>query len=341
MFSQLNDYICFMQNRIEWVDQVKGFAILLVVYGHNFPITEQFIYTFHMPLFFMVSGFFFPKELDFSVLRKRFKTLLVPYFFWAFLLFLFWLIIGRQMGRSGSEDLSITQNFLGIFYSQGGKEFMDWGIPMWFLPCLFVTYLFYFFLNKYLPKKMMILSVLLMTALGFLYTRLFSINLPWSFNIACVAVFFLMVGNLSFPYLSKWKNKWSWFAIPILMSLQWFLYDLNSKVDMYRSEFGHSEIVFLVNGLVGSFIVILIFKLIPYFKPLSIVGKYTLLILALQLVAMSFIKLCLWKGLGITDFSFSEWEKLLYSIVQIILIYPVFLVVNYYYPLLNGTTKRI
>jgi len=330
-----------MQNRIDWVDQVKGFAILLVVYGHNFPVTEQFVYTFHMPLFFMVSGFFFPKYLNFNLLQKRFKTLMVPYFFWAFFLFAFWILIGQKMGRSGGEELSASKNFLGIFYSQGGKEFMDWGIPMWFLPCMFLAYLFYFLLNKYLTQKFVILSVLVLTFLGFIYGRISDFDLPWSINVACVALFFLMIGNLVYPYLSKWNNKWSWFILPILFGLQFVLYGFNSKVDMYRSEFGDNELVLLINGLVGSFATILLFKLIPYFKPFSIIGKYTLLILALQLLAMAFIKLCLWKGLGVTDFSFSEWEKFFYSFIQIALIYPVFLVVNYYYPLLNGTSKKI
>ncbi|MDB4201501.1 hypothetical protein N9763_00715 [Polaribacter sp.] len=38
--------------RIDWIDQAKGFGIILVVYGHNFPSIEDYIYSFHMPLFF-------------------------------------------------------------------------------------------------------------------------------------------------------------------------------------------------------------------------------------------------------------------------------------------------
>lgn len=61
--------------RIEWLDSLKGFAIFLVVVGHvvlgylragTFPeyqwslqLTHDLIYSFHMPLFFLISGFLY------------------------------------------------------------------------------------------------------------------------------------------------------------------------------------------------------------------------------------------------------------------------------------------
>lgn len=61
--------------RIEWIDSTRGIAILLVVVGHvvggytgNYGLPEyqriidivvDVIYTFHMPLFFMISGYVF------------------------------------------------------------------------------------------------------------------------------------------------------------------------------------------------------------------------------------------------------------------------------------------
>lgn len=63
------------KNRIEWLDCCKGFAIMLVVVGHittDFRSSNLFldysilinkvyslIYSFHMPLFFILSGFAF------------------------------------------------------------------------------------------------------------------------------------------------------------------------------------------------------------------------------------------------------------------------------------------
>lgn len=50
--------------RIAYIDSIKGFAILLVVMGHTFHDFKginmafiDFIYAFHMPLFFIISGY--------------------------------------------------------------------------------------------------------------------------------------------------------------------------------------------------------------------------------------------------------------------------------------------
>lgn len=56
--------------RVEWVDICKGFAIILVVLGHSIrpemmqnsilcSIIYNFIYSFHMALFMVLSGIVF------------------------------------------------------------------------------------------------------------------------------------------------------------------------------------------------------------------------------------------------------------------------------------------
>lgn len=106
-----------MEKRIQYIDAIKGFAILLVVMGHvlawNFPhdvsiqfedsqsvnvimggVVFQLIYSFHMPLFFLVSGYLSGgKELNcFVLIRKeitgKVKRLLIPYFFTGFIIYL-------------------------------------------------------------------------------------------------------------------------------------------------------------------------------------------------------------------------------------------------------------
>lgn len=121
-----------MGKRLEYIDAIKGFAILLVIMGHVIPcaygdfqtyhvndinhehILWSMIYSFHMPLFMFCSGLFIPvfsKQTIFrdywTFIKKRFKTLVIPYFcsgflllyitnnpdFYWFILFLFFFII--------------------------------------------------------------------------------------------------------------------------------------------------------------------------------------------------------------------------------------------------------
>ena len=80
------------KQRIAWIDNIKAFLILLVVLGHciqdagksDISGLYNFIYSFHIPLFFSMSGYV--SQRDFTPLRtvgRRAVQLLVPFFAWA------------------------------------------------------------------------------------------------------------------------------------------------------------------------------------------------------------------------------------------------------------------
>ena len=121
-----------MKERIAYIDRLKGFAILLVVIGHvvqflycpnNFDtnIVFRFIYSFHMPLFFILSGMVTNLKLG-SVeelcqkVKSRFLQLVVPFVLWGGILSLF----------------IIRQSFFNIF--------IEPDTSLWFLLVLFEIY---------------------------------------------------------------------------------------------------------------------------------------------------------------------------------------------------------
>ena len=78
--------------RVQWIDEVKGVGILLMVIGHVYSdfIPNEFkvwIYGFHMPLFFIISGYSFgmfeeKKYSNWSIkdlIKKKAEAYLVPY----------------------------------------------------------------------------------------------------------------------------------------------------------------------------------------------------------------------------------------------------------------------
>lgn len=71
--------------RISYIDALKGLLIILVIIGHSnvnliVPRTVQAIYTVHMPLFFVLSGFFLHRNESIKKqLKKSFKNYIVPY----------------------------------------------------------------------------------------------------------------------------------------------------------------------------------------------------------------------------------------------------------------------
>lgn len=134
-----------MKERDELIDVIKGFAILLVVLGHaiqyNVKVFDQhvlfrLIYSFHMPLFMFISGFVANGTFDgsFRVLRKRFNSLIIPFFSWLLITDLLGLLFSyfhyKDPIISYHSPLSVV-----LSPSNGG---------LWFLWTLFQNFLFLF-----------------------------------------------------------------------------------------------------------------------------------------------------------------------------------------------------
>lgn len=328
------------KNRIDWIDQTRGLSILLVVYAHNFPIFEEYIYTFHVPLFFLISGFFHSIIQNSNSILKRFKSVMIPYFLWSILLFLFWVFLGRFYGESANFDLSVVNNFIGVFYSQGGREYMDWGIPMWFLPAIFLTFILFSLIQKIKILYLRLIALVVLIVVGFVLPYLFQIHFIWSFDVALVALIFYSLGFYFKSYLINLSEKQSWFFILIFGIIHFSLFRLNSKVDMYRSIYGN-EFLFIINGVSGTIFYLMLIKSIPIFKFLSYIGKSTIPILALHLRALTVIKFILLIVFGVAIFNFSEIQKFLITFIQIIMLIPTIYLINKYLPILNGKVKKI
>ncbi|HEY9528673.1 MAG TPA: acyltransferase family protein, partial [Anaerolineales bacterium] len=130
-----------MSKRIEYLDIAKGIGILLVVLGHNdFEVISLFvqrlIYSFHMPLFFFLSGYFLNTAVPFfDFVKKRFNTLLKPFLFTIFLIY-FTSISFEKMGF----NTAITRTVKSLY---GSGYYLDW-VQLWFLPHLFAVSIYAF-----------------------------------------------------------------------------------------------------------------------------------------------------------------------------------------------------
>jgi len=134
-----------MKSRLENIDVAKGLGILLVVLGHNRPLTEQVpalhaaVYLFHMPLFFFLSGLTTPAILSGEKLFKRIIGLVKPYVA-GILLFL---PLQLKQADHPSND-GILQHAL---WGSGNAIF---NTPLWFLTALIGGYLLYSVLTRIL-----------------------------------------------------------------------------------------------------------------------------------------------------------------------------------------------
>lgn len=70
------------KQRISWIDVTKGIAIYLVILGHSLIglKVNDYIFAFHMPLFFIASGLLFREKSIKKTIAGNIKKLLVPYY---------------------------------------------------------------------------------------------------------------------------------------------------------------------------------------------------------------------------------------------------------------------
>ncbi len=128
-----------MNRRIVYMDIARGLGILFIVLGHNdlaayHPFLHKFVYAFHIPLFFFLSGAFFRPERAFGdFVTRRFNSLLKPFFFTLFLIYL------MEAGFGLMTFPVIWGRIVKSMYGTG--HYLDW-VQLWFIPHLFAVSLF-------------------------------------------------------------------------------------------------------------------------------------------------------------------------------------------------------
>ena len=189
-----------MNERIEYVDIAKGLGMLTIIWGHIVltGITNSFVYAFHIPLFFFMSGMMYNKEKypyfkDFFV--SRIKSLLIPYSIYSVLTWIVWAIFSLVKGG----DVDLFAPLLQTIVAQGSGGFLVHNVPLWFVTCLFMVEMIYYFISK-LNNIVNLLVCLVCTIVGVLMMQpnvFFDFRLlPWNLEVAMAAMIFYSVGNL-------------------------------------------------------------------------------------------------------------------------------------------------
>lgn len=271
------------------LDSLKGFLIILVVFGHfpfDFFSIEKptilinfiaFVYFFHMPLFLSISTLFI--KSDYNWLIKRAALTLIPYVFW-------FLYGHKRMLLIAPKDF-FMKLFMGNWASLESV--------LWFLPTLFtLNVLFFLFYRK---NKFVKIIFFAFSLLVFVFSKkIMLVHDVIPFGIDVALYIFMLTLFIKFVYLNgNWLRKINitltiliilisslilFYFEPIKMHTQW-----HSRIDLAQFSVPITIIGYVSFVFLNVFIFLLFLKIKPS-QLLSFVGKYSFPIFILHLMIL-------------------------------------------------------
>lgn len=317
--------------RIDYIDLVKGFAILWIVWWHaGVPIFAQPYY--HVPIFFFISGMFVNKKDSFiTSIQKTIQRIGVPFLFLYIISYPYRMIVYLWDHRtlSGFRWNSI----LDLFKIEWRADYLYVNVPLWFLVCLFVLQLSYYFINKLPQWSIWILAIA--SAVCFIFTQ--HIPTPLMINNAMHYLTYYAIGSLVgknlLDYIKTSKNK----IIVILVTITVYLIAIMIS-NLHITNTFTSNIILHIKTFSFIFFIITIFSFFDNNKPLSILrfyGNNSIVVLGLHVPVLIIFQRIGHKLYG----DFGLWGAFICTLCTVITLFPIILLLNRYVPLLIGKQK--
>lgn len=222
------------KSRLEYFDIYRGWGILLMVMGHigYGNAFSHYIHGFHMPLFFLVSGYFTNPEKDknfWQFVGHISRTILVPYLVFA--------TICQPLHYIYTHEYSFKYFLLSLVSSNHNR--IDVAGAYWFLLCLLSCKILFWFVMK-LPKVWIRITVIiLLTFAGLLEVK----RLPLCLDSAMSMLGVMYIGYLTKKYKDKkWMMKihnvqwWGWLIICLIGG---FIIMINIPVNIRCNHYGN------------------------------------------------------------------------------------------------------
>lgn len=328
--------------RVSWIDVAKGITILLVFLGHTTSFPGEFsrvIYFFHMPTFFLLSGYCFTLKgsfADFTV--KKAKGILLPVF---------------TLGLAGSIAVSLVLTFIK-------NESIDWKWVflnpivqygthdlLWYLPAAFISLICFYLIAKLCKDNVKFIAVISFAIglLSYLFVKFVRIELPWQIDTALVALPFLGVGY--FVKVKSLAKKTGNIAVLLLSAVICILSGMmNMKFygapEMHVNSYGNI-FLFYLSAFAGICMVISLSVMIAENKMLEFFGRNTLIFYALEPIQY-FANFTLGLCAGFIPHYDNIAVRIIVSVIAVCFIAAASslaaIIINKYFPFLIGQRRK-
>lgn len=292
----------------------KGYGILCVILGHiSFHSLSIWIYSFHIPLFFFLSGYLFNEKRSFiPFLRKKIKTLLIPYVFFSFL----YICFDKEFVISFYSLKTICINFV----------LQQRYTPLWFISSLFVANILFYFLLKFFHiiyfQILISLFVSIFVAVCWYDDKGYSMF--WNTDISMFVIPYMLIANYAKKFdllnvivrTNKYLCLFLFFVLNnVIGGINYFM--SGEMIDLFNNTLGYFPLAYL--EAVFGILVIYNISTIRKSNVIQYIGRNSLVIFALHLMVYDFIRF-LYSQLGIFQSSLSTSLMLIRDLTSLLLI---------------------
>lgn len=187
--------------RLDWIDIAKGIAIILVIVGHTVPNPSPLrhaIFSFHMPVFFILAGYTFRPKPWGELLGGSLSRLLVPYLILA----LAWQVPTFLMSGAPLTG-GVLVSGLEMLVFASGVDVPGFGVAAvgmaWFLAALFTSRLLFNALMRAIDDRgvgvaWQGVACAVLACCGLSVSRYLGVYLPLDFDLSCYIVLLMWIG---------------------------------------------------------------------------------------------------------------------------------------------------
>lgn len=267
------------------IDIGKGIGIFLVIWGHTVCPISDYIYTFHIPFFFLISGYFYSHTERYGeFLIKNIKRLLYPYVGYSLFAYFFYAVWYRIFLSNRHYDYDSIVKIMAV------NETVI--APLWFLISLFEVIVIYSLIRRaFSDNKKIVMICLVFTIIGYLASP---IRLQWNLNYFHIAssfsmMFFYSVGALFRSkrlYLYPNEKSLAFCSVSLVFILFLITSKYSSGIDINSNRINAPFFIFLFNAFSGSWLILgtaSVIHNIPFLRHILIVtGEKSMAVFALH-----------------------------------------------------------
>lgn len=314
--------------RIVWLDWMKVFAILSIIWGHFFSEGHVFLYVFNVQVFCVISGFLYKKSPNWTIcIGKCFWQLFVPTVIMSVMMHLE--AYFRCMALGQQYDISWPWFFEWLLL--GHRWCMG---PCWYFYSLIVIRL----IMQLLPEKKWVYALVFITlSSGAIYLHVIGFEASnANINVLLCMPFFL-IGVFLKPWKSVYNDLHSFLFETLLLvvsvALIVFCGYYNGYVWMYLNGYGNNYVLYIIGGMAGTamlYVLSLWLSRLPYRTMIQTLSKGSILIIGLHIILVR----------RFTELPDRIWvEDFVLALLILLAFVPVIRMTEMFFPILLGRHK--